>query len=136
MNKFLIALMAFSVFATPAFAETNQFKNWQKNRQAPPVGNEFHDNNHHKYKHKRKRHGGDYNYWHGGHNNYWHGNNNNFYNDPDFWGGVAGGLIGGIIGGAIVDDGPGGPGPGCFVVLQPVQGPNNGVVYREVVLCN
>lgn len=133
MNKFLIALLALSVFSTPVFAETNQFKNWQKNRNAPPVGNEWHDNNNykHKHKHKRRRHGDGHNYWRGG--------NNNFYNDPDFWGGVAGGLIGGVIGGALVDDGPvgpGGPGPGCFIVLQPVQGPNNGVVYREVVLCN
>ena len=47
-----------------------------------------------------KKHRGDgHNYWRGGHNNYWRGGNNNnyFYQDPNFWGGVAGGLIGGAI---------------------------------------
>lgn len=48
-------------------------------------------------KHKHRRDG--HNYWRGGHNNYWRGGNNNnyFYQDPNFWGGVAGGLIGGAI---------------------------------------
>jgi hypothetical protein len=132
-NKFLIALLAVSVFAVPAFAgSNNQFENWKRNRHAPVVGNERHDN---RYYHRRRHHGNGNNYWHGKNHNYWHGNNNNFYNDPNFWGGVAGGLIGG----AIIDQynvQPVGPGPGCFIVLQPVEGPNNGVVYREVVLCN
>jgi len=49
--------------------------------------------------HHGKKHRGDgHNYWRGGHNNYWRGGNNNyFYQDPNFWGGVAGGLIGGAL---------------------------------------
>lgn len=58
---------------------------------------------HHRKKHRGDGHnywrGGHNNYWRGGHNNYWRGGNNNnyFYQDPNFWGGVAGGLIGGAI---------------------------------------
>lgn len=135
MNRFLIALLTVSVLTTPAFAgnNNNQFENWKRNRQGPVVGNEWHDNRH--YRHRR-HHGDGNNYWRGKNHNYWHGNNNDyFYNDPNFWGGV----VGGLIGGAIVNefnDRPIGPGPGCYIVLQPVEGPNYGVVYREVVLCN
>ena len=128
MNKLLIALLAFSVFVTPAIAGSNQFENWKHNRHAPPAGNQHHNNQNNNYHHRRH---------HGDGNNYWHGNhNNNFYNDPNFWGGVAGGLIGGAIIGNQYNDQPVGPGPGCYTVLQPVAGPNYGVVYREVILCN
>ena len=80
-----------------------------------------------------ERHG--HNYWHGKNHNYWHGNehhnNNNFYNNPYFWGGVAGG----IIGGAIIRDQYYRQ-PYCHQVIEQVYDPNYGYVNRQYVVCN
>lgn len=84
-------------------------------------------------KHYRPR--GNHNYYHRGNNYYYYNNKNyhnnrKFYNDPYFWGGVAGGLIGGaIIRDYYVE-------PECETIWVEVYVPNEG--YRRVqrVVCD
>lgn len=136
MNKFLIALLAFSALATPAIADTNQFNNWKHNRHAG-VDHRVDRRVDRRHDHWHGDHNDGHNYWHGNHHNYWHGNNNNnFYNDPNFWGGVAGGLIGGAIIGNQYDEQPIAPERNCFTALQPIYDPYYGNTYREIVICN
>lgn len=105
MKKFLIALLALGLIASPAFAGKN------------------------KHKHN--------DYYHGGNNNYYccKNNNNNFYEDPNFWGGVAGGLIGGIIGGSIVNNQPYNH-PYCREVPMTVYVPGYGYQLQPTVVCD
>jgi hypothetical protein len=113
-SKIAVAGAALLIFVSAAAAEEKH-----KPRHKPDQNHsgEYHDKKYkprhrpyqnHGGEYHRKRHRGDgHNYWRGGHNNYWRGGNNNywrggnnnnyFYQDPNFWGGVAGGLIGGAI---------------------------------------
>lgn len=95
-SKIAIAGAALLIFVSAAVAEE---KHKPRHRPHQNHGGEYHGKKHRGDGHNYWR-GGHNNYWRGGHNNYWRGGNNNndyFYQDPNFWGGVAGGLIGGAI---------------------------------------
>jgi Ni/Co efflux regulator RcnB len=139
MKNFLIALVAFSVFAAPIAEAGNGYKkpkrqtNFERQhnggykphrgrveKHRRPNNNNHSNNNHHN------------NYYYDNRRNY--NNNNgggNFYNDPYFWGGVAGGLIGGaIIGNQYYDE------PICRYVWTQVYIPGYGYQSREVEVCD
>lgn len=105
MKKLLLSALALSLFIAPAMADTNQFNNWQKNKQYNNGGEYHPPKNYHK---KKKR--------------YYYNNNNNNYNDEGA--AIVGGFIGGLIGGMLVD-----PGPPPAYVPPAYQVPNGG---REV----
>jgi hypothetical protein len=95
-SKIAVAGAALLIFVSAAGAEE---KHKPRHRPYQNHGGEYHGKRHHGDGHNYWR-GGHNNYWRGGDNNYWRGGNNNnnyFYQDPNFWGGVAGGLIGGAI---------------------------------------
>lgn len=129
VKKLLTALMIFSVFSTPTIAGTNQFENWKHNRQEQVRDNKQPNN----YRKQRRHRSDGHNYWRGKKHNYWHGNdhNNNFYNDPYFWGGIAGGLIGGaIIRRQYYNE------PECRYVWTEVYVPEYGYQERQVEVCD
>lgn len=123
MKKLFAAMIALALIASPVMAGTNQFQNWQHNRQNENWNN---GNNYHKpYKKKR---------W------YKNNNNNDFYEDPYFWGGVVGGIIGGI-GGTIINrqnqyELPLVPQGRCREVMNYVWVDGIGYQPGRVVVCN
>jgi len=152
MKKFLIALLAFSVLYIPVAEAGNGYKKpkrhanverhhnggYKPNRHVRPNGkpNRWNGNSNH----GRGNINGNNNRWNGGHNNYYYdnrrnyNNNNgggNFYNDPYFWGGVAGGLIGGaVLYDQYYDE------PVCNFVWAQVYVPGYGYQNRQVEICD
>lgn len=156
LKKLGIAIIALAVTTSMAFAANDHQRRkprphghsgfTQKHRVVP---HNRHHNNNRWHGGNRWRHGGNHNNngnnningnnnrWHGGNKNYYNynykggGNGNRyFYNNPYFWGGVAGGLIGGAVINEYYNE------PECATVYRQVYDPVYGYVERAVVVCD
>lgn len=129
LTKIAIAAAALIISVSAAYAGEKHKPRYK----SPPNYNGEH--------HGKKHRGDGHNYWRGGHNNYWRGGNNNyFYQDPNFWGGVAGGLIGGAIIRQYDYDNV--PPPAiyqqpaeCFMAWTQVYVPGKGYVPYQTTVC-
>jgi hypothetical protein len=128
-----IGLIALALAFSSEMALANGGYNPKPNRKPKPhYKNGYVDKN---YRHRSNRNyyrRGNNNYYHRGNNYYkynYNYNNGNFYNDPYFWGGVAGGLIGG----AIIQDYYQ---PECETIWVDVYIPGEGYRQQQTVVCD